>query len=211
MPTVQQFANMIKGGDFVVLDTETTGLDRRAEVCQIAVVAADGTVLMDTLVKPSRPIPADATNIHGITNEMVADALPFRDIVNDLIPLLQNKHVVIYNAEFDLQMLNQSAYQRWDDVPRRIWCAMNRFAEIFGDWNDWHQSYRWQKLTTACAYYDLPSVDAHTALGDAQMTLAVSKAIAAAEGQAVEAPTDEQVTNARDAANWSFGDSPGYD
>ncbi|MFB6287159.1 MAG: 3'-5' exonuclease, partial [Candidatus Bipolaricaulia bacterium] len=39
------------------LDTETTGIDERAEICEIAVVAADGTSLVDTLVRPTGPIP----------------------------------------------------------------------------------------------------------------------------------------------------------
>jgi len=49
----------------VILDTETSGLDSRAEIVEIAVVDTDGRVLVNTLVKPSRPIPPDVSAIHG--------------------------------------------------------------------------------------------------------------------------------------------------
>lgn len=52
-------------------------------------------------------------------------------------------------------------------------------AEFHGDWNDYHQSYRWQKLTDAVRQMRV-TVDAkaHDALGDCLMTLAVIKKMA---------------------------------
>ena len=44
-----------------ILDTETTGLDNQAEIVEISIIAQQGQVVLDTLVKPLRPIPADAT------------------------------------------------------------------------------------------------------------------------------------------------------
>ena len=57
-----------------ILDTETTGLYDDAEIVEISIIDENGGVLLDTLVKPLKPIPAEATAIHGITNEMVATA-----------------------------------------------------------------------------------------------------------------------------------------
>ena len=59
---------------WVILDTETTGLDNTAEAIQIGVLAPDGNVLLNTLVNPICHIPENVTHIHGITNEMVEDA-----------------------------------------------------------------------------------------------------------------------------------------
>ena len=56
----------------VYLDTETTGLDKTAEIVEIAVVDDAGQILINQLVRPSKPIPAEVTLLHGITNEMVA-------------------------------------------------------------------------------------------------------------------------------------------
>ncbi|MCW3664158.1 3'-5' exonuclease, partial [Burkholderia cenocepacia] len=60
--------------NFILLDTETTGLDESAEIVEIAVIDDAGNVLLNTLVKPKHPIPNSATAIHGITNAMVATA-----------------------------------------------------------------------------------------------------------------------------------------
>ena len=70
------------GCDYVVLDTETTGLDEDAEIVEIAIVDSTGKVLLDTLVKPSKPLPVycEASEIHGITNEMLVNAPNWQDI-----------------------------------------------------------------------------------------------------------------------------------
>jgi len=53
----------------IFLDTETTGLDNRAEIIEISIVDYQGKVLFDELVKPMRTIPIEATRVHGITND----------------------------------------------------------------------------------------------------------------------------------------------
>ena len=45
----------------VYLDTETTGLDEQSEIVEISLIDSDGSVLLDTLVKPLERIPAGAT------------------------------------------------------------------------------------------------------------------------------------------------------
>jgi DNA polymerase III epsilon subunit-like protein len=60
--------------DAVVLDTETTGRDRESLIVELAVQKVSGDVLVDTLLNPGEPIPADATDVHGITGDQVRDA-----------------------------------------------------------------------------------------------------------------------------------------
>lgn len=181
---INNLVKVIKSGDYVVLDTETTGLDRTAEVVQIAVVNSAGTVLMDTLVRPVKPIPVAATRIHGITNEMVATAPCFGEIMLQLTKILAGRNVIVYNAVYDRKMLHQSAEAtviqkvEWKEVAT-WYCAMEAFAEIYGEWNSYRESYVWQKLSTAARYYSIPVQDAHSALGDCLATLAVCKAMAA--------------------------------
>jgi DNA polymerase-3 subunit epsilon len=164
------------GGGFLVLDTETTGID--GEICQIAIISHSGQTLLDSLVKPSRPIPASATAVHGISNAMVADAPVWADVRLQVAALVANKDVVIYNSGFDTRMLYNSdrahgiERHQWLDLAN-WWCAMEAFAEVYGEWNDYHGNYRWQRLSTAAAYYDIAVKDAHTALGDCLLTLAV--------------------------------------
>src|SRR6185369_3655551 len=88
---------------WVILDTETTGLGSDAQVIQIGVINGKGNVLLDNvLVKPTILIPADATAIHHITNEMVQDVPAFPDILPQLREVVEGKLLVIYNAQYDM-------------------------------------------------------------------------------------------------------------
>lgn len=53
-------------------------------------------------------------------------------------------------------------------------------SEFYGDWNDYHQSYRWQKLAFAASHMGVEVDNEHDALGDTLMTLGVVKAMAKA-------------------------------
>lgn len=176
------FFALIRSGNFVILDTETTGLDDKAEICQIAIIDATGKTLLDTLVKPTLTIPTQATRIHGITNDMVKTAPNFINVAQAVWDAIEGKTVVVYNADYDFRLLRQSedacepfAKSDWHTIKRQ--CAMLKFAEIYGDWDSYHNSYRWKRLEEAARHYLLPVLNAHTALGDCLMTLAVCNAM----------------------------------
>lgn len=174
------FRQMIKNGDFVVLDTETTGL-YNAEIVQIALVDSQDNVLLDTLVKPVSRIPYEVIRIHGITNERVADAPSWADVTAQVEAALRGRDVVVYNATFDRKMLHTSAEAAklpkvdWKTFSR-WWCAMEAFAELQGSYR--YGRPKMHKLTNAARYYNIPVVDTHSALGDARLTLALVRAIA---------------------------------
>lgn len=91
------------------LDTETTGLGRSAEICEIALLETNGQILIQTLVRPTQPIPYEVTIIHGISDEDVADAPTFREVWEELKQALEGRPIIAYNAPFDERMLFQSA------------------------------------------------------------------------------------------------------
>jgi len=173
----------VKSNHFVVLDTETTGLGTNAEIVSISVIDHTGAALVDTLVKPARPIPADATRIHGITDEMVKDAPTWTAVRGRVISAIGDNDLIIYNRDYDVRIMDQCDVIY--GIPDSPWyyypahCAMEWYAEKWGDWNDYHQSYRWQKLTIAMYQQGLPVVDAHHALGDCLMTLSLLRKFAA--------------------------------
>jgi DNA polymerase III subunit epsilon len=96
----------------VAIDTETCALGPgRDRVVQFFAQTLDGDLnALDTwtqLVNPGRPIPAAATAIHGITNDMVRTAPPFRDVAARLRGLFDRDIVFMaYNAGFDFGVLN---------------------------------------------------------------------------------------------------------
>jgi len=157
MSELKALLDIVRSGDYLVLDTETTGLDSTSEIVSIAIIASDGRPLLNTLCHPTRPIPPEATNIHGITNEMVKNILPFpSELVQAIV---QDKHVIIYNANYDVTMLYRST--QWAGMPFVEWgnlaqwhCAMESFAEVFGEVNTKYGGYKWQKLSRGywCAH-----------------------------------------------------------
>jgi DNA polymerase-3 subunit epsilon len=185
---MNQMLEVVRSGKFLVLDTETTGLGYGAEICQIAIIDGTGKVKLKALVRPVNPIPADATRIHGITNEHVADAFGWEIITQDVLRIIEGENVIIYNATFDRSMMHKSAeaaklpHVDWKDLAK-FYCAMLAYAEFWGEWSKYHQSYKWQTLSNACSQQQLPIKDAHTALGDCLATLLLVKKMAKVAAQ----------------------------
>lgn len=146
------------------LDTETTGLFN-AELVELALLDGRGRPLINTLLRPVRATSwPEAEAIHGISPEMVKDAPTLEDIVPELVRHLTGNHLVVYNLGFDFAFLPEPVRR----APVKRSCAMEAFAEHYGDWNDYHQSYRWQKLGVAARYVEHAwTGKAHRAFADA--------------------------------------------
>lgn len=91
------------------IDTETTGLDARAErIIEVAVVLGKGGEVLERkswLVNPGRPIPKASSDVHGITDADVADKPPFAEIVPELVAVFEGAIAAAYNAAFDRSFL----------------------------------------------------------------------------------------------------------
>lgn len=165
----------------VYLDTETTGLGRFAKICDIAIVAQDGTVLLDTMINPGEPIPAAASNVHGITDEMVADAPTWRDVAADIACLLENRRVVIYNRGYDAELLEQHNKEiDWHPFNADYQCAMLAFSDFDGTMGN-YRTLKWHKLDVAAAHFGI-APGGHRALADTETTRQVVHAMAAEGG-----------------------------
>ncbi len=142
---------------FLILDTETTGLGN-AEIVNICVMTQWGQPLLNTLVKPTIPIPSGATYIHKITDEMIADAPTFPDIYPKLRQLIEGKKVIIYNEAFDSNIIRYCCrLHNLEPIKFYSECAMLWYAQYYGQWNDYYRNYKWQKL---------PGGGEHRALAD---------------------------------------------
>ena len=177
---VLQWAQDLMKRDFYVLDTETTGLGKHDEIVQIAIIDQDGNTALNELIKPTILIPFGASKVHGIYDRDVADACNFRDIYIALSKLLAGQVVVAYNMDFDWRMLRQSSVKHSlpDIRLGRRDCAMKQYARYKGKWAGGRRGYKWHKLGNAVVQEGLDAVNAHDALGDAMMTLALVQKMA---------------------------------
>jgi len=214
---VTTFREMIRRNNWVVLDTETTGLKWPAEIVNITVVDWTGQTLIDSLIRPVKHIPADATAIHGITDADVAHAPLWRDVRPQVLSALNGRDLIIYNAGFDLQLLEQTDDLQGIKEPS-LWrsdgayCAMLFYAELRGEDDQYRQGFRWQKLTSAMGQMGLDVRGAHGALGDCTMTreliLASIAELARQEvlAQVTEQP-DQELDPARSGDGWTVEDT----
>lgn len=167
----------------VILDTETTGLKWGSEIVEISIIdAVSGEVLLDTLVKPIGVIPDEVIAIHGITNEMVADAPYFNEVSLRVADIIKDRPVVAYNAAFDRNMLGSalSNFSETDPLTHPLFktmsryqfhCAMLAYAMYKGDWNHGHGDFKWHSLVNAAKQQGIELAGtAHRALYDCQLT-----------------------------------------
>lgn len=96
----------------VVLDTETTGLSTADDhrIIEIGCVELINRRLtgetFHQYINPERQIDAGAMEVHGITNEALADKPKFAEIVDDLMRFIDGAELIIHNAAFDVGFLN---------------------------------------------------------------------------------------------------------
>lgn len=173
----KQLVQMEPSG-WCILDTETTGLDFADEVIQIGVIDGSGNVLMDNqLIRPNVEISRGAFRVHGISEENLKDAPRFAEIQPALLHIARGRQVVIYNAAYDLRMLSQSAklhevgMDSLESVSAGVSCAMERYAEFIGEWNDYRGSFKWQRLLGG----------GHNAISDCLATLKIIQDMAKCE------------------------------
>jgi len=137
----------LDGVSLAFLDVETTGLrpglgDR---VVEVAVVRARGSVELArfaSLVNPQRPLNPEAMRVNGITPTMVADAPTFADLLDELLPMIEDAVLVCHNAPFDLSFLESELHiagvPAWDGVAldtlafarRQYWFRRNGLQAI---------------------------------------------------------------------------------
>ena len=172
-PDIKRIASEIVKANPVIIDTETTGLGSNDEVIEISAVDINGNVLVDTLVNASCPIPAEATGVHGITEEDIKNAPTF-DIVwrGQLEEIFKRRTICTYNIEFDIKMIKQSLKIYGIRFPSNVKtaCIMKMFAEYRSVWDSSRNHFRWFRLEAAAGLCGIEiRGKLHRALEDAQL------------------------------------------
>jgi DNA polymerase-3 subunit epsilon len=155
----------------VVFDLETTGIDvekdRIVQIALIRVTPDRARETYQTLVNPERPIPPEATAVHGIKDADVRDQPTFAQIRNDVEAFLDGADLAGFNSvNFDLPLLQAELRRAGSEIDYgdvRHLDAMRIF----------HRMER-RDLTAAYRFYcGKELVGAHNALADTEATLEI--------------------------------------
>lgn len=98
--------------DYVIFDTETTGLKDSDVIIHFAVMDLSGNMLIDSLVKPmsKRRMSQDAQYVHGLTMNDLKGAPLFEDVVALFQPIASSKKLLCFNAQWHADMFSQTYY-----------------------------------------------------------------------------------------------------
>ena len=96
----------------VILDTETTGLSVREghRIVEIGCIELDNLIPTQNkfhcYLNPERKVSEKALEVHGYTDEFLSIQKKFSEIADEFLNFIEDKRLVIHNAEFDLSHLN---------------------------------------------------------------------------------------------------------
>ena len=161
----------------MILDVETTGIlskDPNTEIVQLSLVNMAGRPVLNMMLKPDRPMGQEVQAIHGITNEMVQDKPFFLQVAKVISSYLEGKHVVAYNADFDIALLMHlfDKYQEPRPKITKASCCMDQYSAWVGEWSKKKNDVKWQKLP------NLSGLPSHDALSDCLSTLKIMQKMA---------------------------------
>tara|TARA_Y100000591_G_scaffold322997_1_gene340167 strand:- start:844 stop:1503 length:660 start_codon:yes stop_codon:yes gene_type:complete len=96
----------------IFLDTETTGLSFKEghKIVEIACIETEDLIstgkVFHKIINPKRDVPDEAFQIHGFSQEFLSDKESFEEVADDFLKFIENKKIIIHNANFDLGFLN---------------------------------------------------------------------------------------------------------
>ena len=173
----QWACDRLSDANTVILDLESTGLlreDPETEIAQICITDVKGRQLFSMLLKPCTPMSDRVIDIHKITNEQIFHQPMFPQVARMISFVLKGKHVIAWNMEFDWVLLTHM-FQKYDIAKPEVAglsCAMDKYSEWAGEWNNKRESFKWQRLP------NFAGTDAHDAFYDCQNTLLAMRKMA---------------------------------
>ena len=156
------------------IDLETTGInlgvDRIIEIGMVKILPDGNRSVKRRLINPEMPIPQASSDIHGITNEMVKDAPPFKQLANDIKQFLDGCDLAGYNSNrFDIPLLVEEFLRvevEFDMKGRKLVDVQKIFHMM-----------EQRTLSAAYKFYCQKNLEgAHSAEADAKATLEILEA-----------------------------------
>lgn len=162
--------NVLEGERVLSFDLETTGISTNNDrIVQIALIGSDKNgeaIHYERIINPRRPIPAGASNVHGIYDSDVRGKGDFSTIVEEVAELITGAVIVGHNVRrFDLQMLEGEFFRlgRQMPKPRAIMDTLELVRRL--------KVARPHNLGALCARHGISLENAHTAAADAAASL----------------------------------------
>jgi DNA polymerase III subunit epsilon len=157
---------------FIGFDTETTGkYPIESEICEIAAAKYHNGKIIDTfqsLIKPIRPMGEEVIKIHGITNEMVQDAPPLKDVLPGFHKFIQDGTLIAHHAPFDMGFISLGFEACGLELPSKpVICSSRLSRNVIKDSKN-------HKLQTLIPHLGITQGAAHRALDDAIACLQVA-------------------------------------
>jgi len=171
IPTVREYKgkSLIEfPDDYVIIDIETTGFNpKNDEIIEVGAVKVRGneiTSIFQSLIKPKNPISDYISNLTGITNEMVIDASPEKEVLDSFISFVTDSVLIGHNVNFDINFL-------YDHCGEHLGhCFTNNFIDILGLLRNKAILFQNQDIMALCEKCAIRSTNAHRALSDCLAT-----------------------------------------
>ncbi len=156
----------------IVLDTETTGLDpalghRVIEIGALEIINRQQTgATYHVYLNPEREVDAGAMQVHGLSNEFLADKPRFADISQAFLEFVRDAELIIHNAPFDVGFLN-AELARMNEGPIKRYCTVLDTLRMAKDLHPGQKN----NLDALCRRYEVDNSGRafHGALLDAQL------------------------------------------
>lgn len=158
--------------NYVVFDLETTGTssnyDEVIEISAIKVHNHKVVTEFTSLINPGRRIPYGASQVNGITDDMVKDAPVFETVLGDFLEFVDDYVLVGHNIHaFDMKFIYRDCKRYFDKEPDNDYIDTLKLARICLPQLKHH------KLTDLANHYNISTTGAHRALNDCRMNQAV--------------------------------------
>lgn len=157
----------------IFYDVETTGIDTKTDrivsMCFIKIHPAGDSEIKEKLVNPGIPIPKGASEVHGITDEMVENAPRFRNLAKGLYEWMQGCDLAGYNNNgFDNHILYNEFHRCGILYPDETVRSIDVF-QFFGVMNP-------RTLSSVYKHYTKKELEnAHDARADIEATVEIFK------------------------------------
>jgi len=174
-------ARKLEEYDFVVFDTELTGLNsKKDEIVSIGAVKVKGLQIhmsqnFYVFVKPRGELPKDSTLIHRITPEQIENAPPLESVLKDFVRFCNGGLIVGHYIDLDMGFINKATRAELGGIMANPCIDTLRLAQVYREeqWGNYYDQFNYNisfNLGDLAREYNLPLMKEHDALQDAIQT-----------------------------------------